>query len=134
MCEPKVISSLFDLTKRTEHGLPLSACPYRIATEGSPLGGTATCAEDEGAFWFDSESAEHENEIFCQRIHFSPDAKLFFRSGDGDWEPWECPSRTLTLTGTDTFSGTEPSITAMRIDSTELHAEWVGRNGERFGA
>jgi hypothetical protein len=134
MHEPKVSSLLFDLTKRTELGLPLSACPYYIATDGNPPGGTATCAEGEVGFWFDCESAEHENEIFCQRIHLSPDAKLYFRSGDGVWELWDCPSRTLTLTGKDAFSGTEPAITAMRIECAELHAEWVGRNGEPFGA
>jgi hypothetical protein len=81
---------VLDLTKLTQEGLPLSGCPWQVATEGDPIGGTATGHPDELRFMVSSDCVDPENDMTLQDI-FLGTCKCYMRS-TGDWVLWTPPT------------------------------------------
>ena len=119
---------IFDLTKLVPgRGLPLSACPYYVATDGHPNMGTATGAPGERLFVFGCAEAEHEDEVFLEGLFLNDSCKLFFRVGDTPWgELGEWGHN-----GYYDFKDTKPTgdscdqFTAMKVVGSDFRGNWA---------
>lgn len=80
-----------DLTKVTEHGIPLSAVPHYAATDGDPEGGPKT---EGGRIVVTVDDWENADKVFLKHIVTAKATPIVFQLLDGSWkEGSECPGR-----------------------------------------